>query len=609
MLVLNSGFMENQVSRVLVSRLTLIFAVLFGLTTPGFAFDLELQVQPASLSDEISAASAVAALKGQDDAEPIDIVSAARADYRRLLRVLYERAYYGASISIRVDGREASNISLLNVSAAVKSVEIRINAREPFTFSRAEIGPLAAGTNAPETFQASQRAGAGQVRNAARTAISDWRDAGHAKAQIADQSITANHPSAQLSVEIDVLPGPRLRFGELTVPQDSSVRPERIREIAGLPVGAVFSPAEIETSSQRLRRTGAFRSVVLSEADTINTPDQTLDINAELVDAPPRRIGFGGEIGTLDGLSLTAFWLHRNLLGGAERLRFDGEISGITETGEGIDYGLSVRFDRPATFAPDTAFFAGASLTRLDEPDYRENSARIETGFTRIFNNRLSGDIAIAYQYADVRDDLGERELTYLQFPIGLTYDTRNDELNATTGVFLDVDLMPFYETRGSTTGARLYSDLRTYFTPNAFDRVTAALRLQVGRIVGGDLADITPDLLFFSGGAGTVRGQGFQSLSVDLGGGLSSGGRAFIGLSGELRSKVSEDWSIVAFYDAGFIGEDSFSDADGDWHYGAGLGARYNTGIGPIRLDLATPVGAGSGNNIEFYIGIGQAF
>ena len=115
--------------------------------------------------------------------------------------------------------------------------------------------------------------------------------------------------------------------------------------------------------------------------------------------------------------------------------------------------------------------------------------------------------------------------------------------------------------------------------------------------------------MLFFSGGAGTVRGQGYQSLAVDLGGGLTAGGRSFIGASAELRAKVTDVWSVVAFYDAGFIGEESFADGNGDWHFGAGLGVRYNTGIGPIRLDLATPVGAGSGSNIEFYIGIGQAF
>lgn len=594
-------------------RLPLLLAVFLGGAAPSDAFEFALQAGDKSLSDRLSEVSALAPLRDQQNLEAIDILAAARSDYRRLLSALYDEAYYGAAISIRIDGREASGISLLGVSENVGRVEISVTPGKRFTFSQAEIAPLASGTMPAEEFEPSQIAYAGIIREAAQGAIRDWRDVGHAKAEIAAQSVTANHRNAQLRVDIAVDPGPQLRFGALQVPQDDVVRPNRIMDIAGLPTGEVFSPQELDTAGQRLRQTGVFRSVVLSEAENAN-PDQTLDINADLVAAKPRRIGFGGEIGTVEGLSLSGFWLHRNLLGGAERLRFDAEIAGINEAGisgggEGIDYSLSGRFDRPATFTPDTAFFVEAELARVDEPDYTENSARIESGLTHVFSEHLSGELGFAVQYSDVSDDLGDRELAYLQLPVGLTFDTRDDGLNPTSGLYADIDLMPFFETNNSTTGLRFFSDLRTYLTPGSGNRLTAALRLQIGSVAGGELADIAPDMLFFSGGAGTVRGQGYQSLAVDLGGGLTAGGRSFIGASAELRAKVTDVWSVVAFYDAGFIGEESFADANGDWHFGAGLGVRYNTGIGPIRLDLATPVGAGSGNNIEFYIGIGQAF
>lgn len=588
-------------------RFASIFLALSWLTTPALAFDLTVSSQPASLEDDLRSASAVAALIDQD-VTPVEIVAAARSDYRRLLGQLYERAYYGADISIRIDGQEVSDLSLLRARSGVKSVEINVVARRPFTFGSADIAPLAEGATPPEAFAIGAPARASIIREAAQDAVADWREAGHAKARIAAQAITANHPSAELRVDMDVNPGPRLRFGALNPPEKGGVRPDRIREIAGLPVGDVFSPAELEVASQRLRRSGVFRSVVLSEAEQIN-PDQTIDINAELVEAKPRRFGFGAEIGTIEGLSLSGFWMHRNLLGGAERLRFEGEIGGLTRSGDGIDYRLSARFDRPATFTPDTAFFVESEIARLEEPDYKADSVRLETGLSHIFNDQLAGEAAIGYQFADVIDDLGARRLSYLQLPVGLTYDTRDNDLNAKSGVYVDVDLLPFYETRSASTGARLYTDVRTYLTPGGLEQLTTALRLQFGSVVGGSLSDIAPDLLFFSGGAGTVRGQGYQSLAVDLGGGLSAGGRSFVGASAEIRANVSENWSLVAFYDAGFIGEDSFATSNGDWHYGAGVGVRYNTGIGPIRFDVATPVGSGAGSNVEFYIGIGQAF
>lgn len=585
-----------------------ILAVCAGWPNPAKTFEFELNADSSGLEASLVEASSVASLRNQEDVETIDVLAAARSDYGRLLGVLYQQARYGASISILVDGQEASEISLLQASKPVERVEISVIPRAAFTFSKAVIGPLASGSQVSEDFASSRLAGTEVIRDTARTAINDWRDIGHAKAVITTQSITANHRQSQLNVDIKVDPGPRLRFGTLNVSEDGVVRPKRVREIAGLPVGEVFSPQELETASQRLRRSGVYRSVVLAEAEEIN-PDETLDIDAELVAAKPRRIGFGGEIGTVEGLSLSGFWLHRNLRGGGERLRLDAEVSGIRETGEGIDYSLGARFDRPATFTPDTALFVEGRLARVDEPDYKEDSARLGLGLSHIFSERLSGEASVAYQFSDVTDDLGSRELSFLQLPVGLTYDTRDDTLNATSGVYVDVDLMPFYETRGATTGLRFYSDLRTYLTPGEQDRLTAALRLQIGSVTGGSLTDIAPDMLFFSGGAGTVRGQGYQSLGVDLGGGLTVGGRSFIGASAELRTKVTDAWSLVAFYDAGFVGANDFGTGSGDWHFGAGLGVRYNTGIGPIRFDVAAPVGSGSGSNVEFYIGIGQAF
>ena len=115
--------------------------------------------------------------------------------------------------------------------------------------------------------------------------------------------------------------------------------------------------------------------------------------------------------------------------------------------------------------------------------------------------------------------------------------------------------------------------------------------------------------MLFYSGGSNTVRGQPYKTLGVDLGGGTQIGGRSFVGLSGEIRASLSTKLGAVAFVDTGYIGAESLFDGSGKWHSGAGLGLRYKTGLGPIRFDIATPVGSTTGSGIQFYIGIGQAF
>lgn len=150
--------------------------------------------------------------------------------------------------------------------------------------------------------------------------------------------------------------------------------------------------------------------------------------------------------------------------------------------------------------------------------------------------------------------------------------------------------------------------DLRTY--RKVGDRVVVAVRGVLGSVAGPSIEDAPADFLFFSGGSGTVRGQDYQSLGVDLRPGVTIGGRSFAGVSGELRVKTGEKLSVVGFYDAGYIGRESFIDGSGEWHTGFGAGVRYDTGIGPIRLDVGFPgSGPGSSSGPELYIGIGQAF
>lgn len=574
------------------------------------AVDVRLQSAGSSESfvDRLRAASLTVQTADQGNPVTQDILSAARADYQRLLSSLYEFGHYGGVISIRVDGREAADISPFAGLQDVKRVDILVDPGPRFQFSTARVAPLAPATELPEGFAPGQPAFSEQIVEAAQAGVEGWRDAGHAKARVEEQRITANHVRAELSADIRLSPGPRLTFGRLNVPEIGRVRPSRVRAIAGLPTGKVFSPEELKRSSERLRRTGAFRSVVLTEADEPG-PNNTLDISAELVDAKPRRFGFGAELASVEGLSLSAFWMHRNLLGGAERLRFEGEVRGIGGDTDGIDYRVGVRFDRPATFTPDTSLVLGFEIEEQDEPDFRERSAQAGIGLSHIFNEELTGKVGVAYRFSEIDDDAGSRTLEHVLFPVSLTYDSRDDPLDAHSGVFVDTKVTPFAAVGSGGSGTRLFADARTYFSFGDKDRHVAAFRVQIGSVVGAGLTEVSPDMLFFSGGSDTVRGQPFQSLAVDIGGGNRLGGRSFLALSSELRYGLNDTWSVVAFSDAGFVGRDSFGSRNGEWHAGAGFGVRYNTGIGPIRFDIATPADSDAGESFEFYIGIGQAF
>ena len=563
----------------------------------------------ARLEPALKAASALFAARRDGRTDPQDLVSAALADYAGLVEVLYGAGHYGGAVSIRVDGREAARIAPLSPPARIETVEITVAPGPRFRFGAVRIAPRAPGSALPGAARPGEPARAAALRAATRQAVDDWRAAGHAKARVAAQDITADHRRDRLSARIRLAPGPRLRFGRLDVTPGSAVRAERIRAIAGLPEGAVFTPAQVETAAGRLRRAGAFRSVTLREADAPRDGDR-LDFTATVVDEKPRRIGAGAELSSLEGLRLSGFWLHRNLMGGAERLRLDGAIGGIGGDSGGADVELGARFDKPAVIGPDTGLFLHADAEDLDEPGYTAREVRLGGGITRRFSDTLSGELGLDVSYAEIDDVLGRRDFTMLSLPGSLLWDRRDDALSPTTGSYLEIGAEPFARVGGgSDTGAQLVADARAYRAFGDGGRTVLAGRVQLGTVIGPALADTPPGMLFYSGGGGTVRGQPYQSLGIRQGAGGQSGGQSFAGLSGEVRLGLGGKIGVVGFADAGYIGADGGFAGSGDWHAGAGLGLRYDTPVGALRLDVAAPVEGRTGDGVQVYIGIGQAF
>lgn len=590
---------------------TILCAAWVAVPGIGAAQNLDLNVSGGSdeLRSELKDAMSLYALVDAEDATPQALIAAAQADYARIVAALYGGGRFSPTVSITVDGREAAGISPFEAPQSINTILIEVDPGPRFRYGRAEIAPLAEGTEIPPEFRTGERAGTAPIRDAVSAGVTGWRTVGHAKARLEDQQIVADHPNRELDVRLRLAPGPQLRFGDVVVTGNDRVRRTRIREIAGLPQGEVFDPQEIADAERRLRDTGVFSSVAVSEADTPNT-DGTLDLALQVAEQKPRRFGFGAEVSTQEGGKVSAFWLHRNLFQGAERLRVEGEVSGIGTDTDEMDYALTLTYGRPATFTPDTEFYLTAGIERLNEPGFTSNQASVVAGLSHRFSDQLSASFGLGYRYLDTEDAFGEREFQLLLATFGATYDTRNNSLNPSSGYYLSATSTPFLGLDETESGIRVTSDARAYFGLEAEDRFVLAGRAQIGSVWGPSLEDTVPDYLFYSGGGGTVRGVPYQSLGVTLDNDEFTGGQSFAAVSAELRAQVRDNIGLVGFYDAGMITEESGFGGDSDWHAGAGFGLRYNTGIGPIRVDIATPVtGDGAGKDYELYIGIGQAF
>jgi translocation and assembly module TamA len=590
-----------------------ITALAFAIVTQAQAFDdVQFSVDGGDkdLTKALRGASLLIAAQSDENADAQDLFAAARGEYGRLIGALYAAGHYSGVVRVLIDGREAAEIAPLDAPSQIDAIQVFVDPGPQFAFSTARVAPLAEGTKMPEGFAIGKPAESGLIELAVTAGVDGWRAKGNAKAAATDQSITADHNASTLAADVILTPGPRLRFGAITVTGQNRMRERRIRKIMGLKEGEVFDPAELQRAADRLRSTGVFSSVTLTEADSITSPD-LLGITANVVEDKPRRYSIGAEIASLDGVTLSGYWLHRNLLGGAEHFRIKGEISNIGAQTSGVDYTLGVTLDRPATFSPDTTLQLRFEVGHLDEEDYKANYASLGVGLSHVFSQTLSARAGVDYNFIDGSDDIGAFRYRNFGLPLGITWDKRDSKTDATRGFYVDAEARPFLGFGTTDSGLRIKLDGRAYRALG--DRVVVAGRIQGGAIFGASLLGSPRDDLFYSGGGGTVRGQPYQSLGVAVpdgaGGTIDTGGTRFVAGSLELRAKITDTIGVVGFIDAGQVTDANYTNAGDDFHAGAGLGLRYATGFGPIRLDVAAPVRGSTGEGIQIYVGIGQSF
>jgi len=551
------------------------------------------------------------------------LLSKARGDYRRLLAALYAAGYYGPAISIRAAGQEVADASLDADFPAPVPVVIDVQVGPRFRFGQTTIvnpAPPEAfvrddiETPAAAGFAPGETARSGIINQASALTIEQWRHLSRAKAREVDREVIADHASNLLDVSLTMDPGRPARYGPTYVEGSERVDHEFIAFMADLPEGEPFDPDDLQDGLDRLNRLGVFRSLRFEEAEAIG-PDGSLPITVRVEDRRPRTIGAGATYSTIDGIGVEAFWEHRNLFRRAERLRFSASVQGIGSIDpDEFSYEFGVSFTKPGVWTPDTNFVTGASAFRLDWETYRQQGVAAYVGLSQQFSRRLTGQLMLEASRSRYEDDFGTRDFTIVSLIGQGAYDRRNDPLDATRGYYIAASAQPFYEFEFGNAAIRGTLEGRAYLSFGPEDRITLAGRALLGSYAGAPTEESPPDLLFFAGGGGSVRGYAYQSIGIENfefeGEEIVVGGRGLFETSTELRWRFTERWGGVGFVDTGLVTEDGTLTGDSDFRVGAGAGVRFYTGIGVLRADLATPVTPRDEDGyVALYIGIGQAF
>ncbi len=441
-------------------------------------------------------------------------------------------------------------------------------------------------------------------------------DAGHPFPVIGKPDIVIDHAThtATLVQVIDI--GPRAIFGATTIAGDTQGFDARhLGVIARYKPGQPYSGADREDLRRALVQTGLFGSVIIKPVAVgpIN-PDgsQTVDIAITTESAPVRTIAASGGYSTGQGLRAEGSWTHRNLF------RPEGSLTvrGIAAERQQV---LITEFQRRNFRRRDQILSGRIGLSAEQQSAFDATTFGAGVAINRESNiiwqkpwtYSLGAEALITRQRDRSAPDDVKNTYFILAFPGNVTWDRSDDLLNPSHGFRLTGRASPEFTLRSGTYFNYLKTQIEgTAYRP--FGSFVFAGRVHLGAIFGASRGRIAPDRRFYAGGGGSVRGFSYQAVGPTDRDGAPTGGNSITEAAAEVRYRFQafgSDLGVVGFVDAGQVYQKSLPGFSG-LRYGAGVGIRYFTSFGPVRIDIATPLARREGEPLfNFYVSIGQAF
>ncbi len=521
-------------------------------------------------------------------------------DIPLLTKALKSQGFYGARVTwlIKEDTKPIQAVFRIELGEAylLKSVDIHISS---------EGNPIEKGSPEPSQIGLilGEPAKSKHILDAEKR-ISQWFGKhGFPFPNIAKPKVTVDHAEQTVSVEFQVERGPYARFGPTEIRGLESVDEAYLRGKIPWKEGDPFNVDLFQEARRSLSSTGLFAFVQLNTGETID-PEGRLSIIIRVKERKHRTIKGGISYKTDEGPGARISWEHRNLRHRGEHLAVEGMVSDIAYAAEG-------KFLKPEFLRSDQSVILNVRLAE-DHPDaFTSKSLKVTGQIERMLYKEMtvSGGLGLKWQKVD---QLGEVERFALgSLPVTLDWDTSHDPLDPKRGGRLELQVIPYRDFSGADLSfVQAYMHYSRYIQLSRKPHLVFAVRGTLGAMSGADRDEIPADIRFYAGGGGSIRGYAYQSVGP-LRENRPIGGKSLAGLSSELRMKVTDTMGIVAFVDGGNVFEAGFPDFEESLRWGGGLGLRYLTGVGPLRLDIGIPLNKREGidDSFQFYVSLGQAF
>lgn len=577
---------------------------------PAYALDYKVKIEGATdkdLAGDLNNASELKALADKPVDDELALRRRAEADIERLRQAMRARGYYDGTIEFAVDA-----------TGKVAQVTVTVAHGKAYRFKDLVIttpaggGPPLGDRFTPATYAArsGEPAVAGTVGGVDERLVRHYQENGYPKAHIVERRVVVDHADQTMDVTWVLEAGPLGRFGQVNMSGLDRVEVPYVQRRVTFQLGEPYDIRKVEKFRDKLIGSSLF-STVRTDVAPLPDPDGRFVVDVTLQERKPRTVGFGARYETDNGPAALVTWEHRNLFGQGERLSLSA-LAGQKKQAVTADY------RKPDIFSTiDQDGIASVKVENELVDAYESARLKLFGGIERRLSERLvigggiQGEQVNVQSRSPTTGQLFVQNYNLLGVPLFLRRDASDDLLNPTRGTRLNITITPYQSLMG-TSGTFVQSRFAgsIYQRLTSSDRVVLAAQAAYSSTFGVSLSDLPRDKRFYAGGGGSVRGYAYQRAGRIDSFGDPVGGLSAFESALELRVKVTETIGVVPFVDAGRAFDTEYPDIGQGLKIGTGLGLRYFSAVGPLRLDVATPLNKEKGDDsFQIYVSLGQAF
>ena len=582
-------------------------AILLLILLPIFLFAIEYETEFSGLKDKniLNALKAISKLESLKKRPPKTINALrfrANSDISTLIELLQSVGYYDASIKTDIEEKKDKVTVFVFITPGpryvIKSINIYNSLEENKKIELCDIEDKI-GLKVDDFINTNQ------ILNTQKRLLFVLSTCGYPLAEIVKREVDVNVSDKTAAINWYVDPKDFCKFGNLKISGLKTVDSLFIKRHLAFKKGTTYSEIEVKETQKTLLSSNLFSSVAIIHPEEVNE-DGELPIEIKTIESLHKFVTGGVSYATIDGFGFSLGWTNRNFRSMGNLLTIDANVAQRMYLG-------AATFKNPDFIKLNQDYVLRVEAAREKIPvvylafNYSMIN-RVDRDFTKDFH----GSIGFKAEYISVTHSGNDGKFFLFSLPFFLSYFRSNSLLNPTKGYNVFYRASPYVNVWDKPS--KFYKQTFTfefYIPIEKSHTLVLAVRSQLGSLIGPNISRLPLTKLFLGGSDDDLRGYRYRTVSPLNSKNEPVGGRSAIYFSIEPRLRLTGTLGVVPFLDIGTVSNKKTPDIHAKWLKGVGLGFRYFSFFGPLRLDFGIPLNRRKGVDKHFrvYASIGQTF